>query len=107
MFADFVNEAVYRANVEHVTINLEYAFTGRHGPRSAPAKLARSGPTYPKQLRARQHAFLEAGIEEVHVVPEELVDRLDLACLKLTLKLSPVRLQDLESREGKDLLHKR
>ena len=74
---------------------------------SASAKLARSGPTHPKQFRASQHAFLQTCIEEIHVVSQELVDSLDFACFELTLKLPPIRLEDLERRERKDLLDKR
>ena len=41
------------------------------------------------------------------MVSQELVDSLDFACFELTLKLPPIRLEDLERRERKDLLDKR
>ena len=41
------------------------------------------------------------------MIPQELVDGLDLARLELSFKLPPIRLQDLKRREREDLLHKR
>ena len=40
LLADFVKEAVYKANVEHVTISLEYAYMSSVSAREAGKKWA-------------------------------------------------------------------
>lgn len=61
-------------------------------------------PAYnPKDLKVGQHAVLEAAIQEVIVLPQDLIDGRHLP--QLALHHTPVRLQDLDSHVVLNVLH--
>jgi hypothetical protein len=100
-FTDLVKCPEYSANVRQVTSILEYTCN----PCEPTVYAGRGKATHPQQLRTCQHTFLQARIQKVHVVPQELINSLDI--FQLCLKVPPVGFEDLKCRKGEDLLDER
>ena len=78
LLASFVKEAVYKANVEHVTISLENAYYydyARANSQNGISFTQMESLTYIQQFRTGKHTFLHAGVEKVDVIAQQLVDR--------------------------------
>lgn len=60
-----------------------------------------------EKFRTREHALLEASVQEIDVVTKKLVDCLHLSRFELALELAPIRLEHLKGREGQNLLDER
>lgn len=62
------------------------------------------GGTHDEELGSSQHALLQACIEKIDMIAQELVDRLDFC--NLGLEITPVGLEDFARDKGEDLADK-
>lgn len=53
----------------------------------------------------RQRSFLQASVQELDMIAQHLIDRIDIS--QLGLERAPVRLEDLEADEREHLLNER